>query len=310
MLLVEHGTPAWHDMRKQGIGASEVSALFGFARFGKTAVKVWESKQQGYQPAPYEEHQLMGLWLEPALLNLFEHRTGMKCFPNKNSLQHPNAPWLFATPDGIVDDGAPIDCKTSIHYAEWGEDGTDQIPTDYLIQVQTQIMCAGASHGWLVVFFSLYDKRIYRIDAHPQMQAEIMKVTGKMWSEWKAGKPPAPINPEDCRILWPMLTEKVVNIDTTSEDTTQQTLIDAIYQIDALDDEIRALKSQRDTMSTEIKAIVTKSDALKAAIAQYMGDARILSIDGLHAFRRTLRKGSDTPTLHRVRNKDAYTTAA
>ena len=303
-------SPAWHQARKNGIGASEVAALFGFARFGKTAATVWASKQPNYKPEPYEEHQLMGFWLEPALLNLFTLRTGIECLANSDSMQHPSASWLFATPDGFAADGAPIDCKTANNYQEWGDDGTDEIPTDYLIQMQTQIACAGASHGWLVVFLSLFDKRIYQIPANADMQAEIITVTGKQWTDWQAGKAPAPVNPTDCRMLWPMLTERTVNIDSTSEDSTTQTLMDAIYEIDALDDEIKAIKENREFLSTEIKTLTAKSDALKAAIGKYMGDAKLLMIDGLHAYRRMQRKGMDTPTIQRVRNKDAYNTAA
>ena len=299
-------TSAWHGARKGGIGASEVAALFGFARFGKTAATVWASKQPSYQPQPYEEHQLMGFWLEPALLKLFTHRTGIGCTGNATSRQHPTAPWLFATPDGYTDTGAPIDCKTANNYQEWGDDGTDEIPTDYLIQMQTQIACAGASEGWLVVFLSLLDKRIYRIPANAAMQAEITTVTGKQWTDWQAGKAPAPICPEDCRLLWPMLTDQTLDVDSTAEDSTTQTLMDAIYQIDALEDDVRAMKSQRDDITAEIKAISAKLDALKAAIGTYMGGAKLLLIDGLQAYRRMKRKGMDTPTIQRVRNKDAY----
>lgn len=302
--------PEWFTARKNGIGASEVAALFGFARFGKTAATVWASKQPNYQPTAYEEHQLMGFWLEPALLNLFTHRTGIACTANSDSVQHPTASHLFATPDGFTDEGAPIDCKTALQYTEWGEDGTDQIPTDYLIQMQTQIACTGASHGWLIVFLSLFDKRIYRIPANADMQAEIITVTGKQWADWQAGKAPAPVNPDDCRLLWPMLTERTLNIDSTQESEETQTLLDAVYEIDALDDEKRAIKSQRDELGSELKALEAKSDALKAAIATYMGDAKLLSIDGLPVYRRMQRKGMATPTLQRVRNKDAFQTAA
>lgn len=295
----------WYASRKSGIGASEVAALFGFARFGKTAVSVWASKQPGHQPEPEQEHQLMGHWLEPACLKLLAHREGIRADAAPGRYLCAAAPWLFASPDGITPD-AVVECKTARDYTEWGESGTDNIPTDYMIQCQTQMLCTGRQLCWLVVFFSLFDQRIYRIEAHAAMQARIIEHTGKVWSDWQSGIRPEPQNSDDCRRLWPFLTDETINLDTTHD--AGHPVLQAVWALDGLASDQAAIKAEKAAIRDRENEVKQQAEALKTAIAKTMGNARTLNIDGQPAYRRVQTARMNTPTIQRVRNADAYST--
>lgn len=149
----------WLEARKSGIGASEVSAIFGVGYANQSPITVWNSKVGGPQPEiPAEQLRRMarGKKLEPVIASEFEAETGLIAVdPGDYTIfRSSEYPWLFATLDRFTvhpDHGPiPVELK-AVHgrfHAEW--DIEEEPPLKFNVQTQTQMAVTGASHCYLV----------------------------------------------------------------------------------------------------------------------------------------------------------------
>lgn len=73
----------------------------------------------------------------------FECEHGILCEPGR-FVPHPSIEWLGASPDAVIPNGRiPVEskCPRMLH---------SEIPPKYYAQIQTQIQCLSAPHGWFV----------------------------------------------------------------------------------------------------------------------------------------------------------------
>src|SRR5208282_5362615 len=72
--------------------------------------------------------------------SLFERKTGWKVQNNLQTQRNPEHPFMLANLDGLLpSERAIAEFKTAVYTKgtkeEWGDEGTDEIPKHYLIQV-------------------------------------------------------------------------------------------------------------------------------------------------------------------------------
>lgn len=114
------------------------------------------------------------------------------------SLQHPNHPWLVAHPDGYAMEArngvlypkAMIQVKTAGHYfaKDWGEEGTDEIPDDYIVQVA----CEAALFSyeavdplpvWLPVLIGGNTFKVLRVEPPAKLCQYVIDKMVAFWTE-------------------------------------------------------------------------------------------------------------------------------
>lgn len=126
--------------RRSFIGGSDAAAVLGMSRW-RTPLDVWiEKTSVDPMPDTASEPMRWGSRLEPVIADDYAARHSVRLIESP-SIVHPDYPMISGTPDRlIVDaDGQPIaglEIKTSSRYDDWGADGTDEIPTEYLLQCQ------------------------------------------------------------------------------------------------------------------------------------------------------------------------------
>ena len=160
-------------LRPRGIGSSKAAPAIGLSRW-QNPFECW--LELTGQTAPFEgnERTKWGLILEPVVRQEYAERTGriVRLDPAA-TFWHPKHAFAYGHPDGITDDKRLYEGKTSRHSDEWGEPGSDQIPQEYMVQVQHMMACAGLEVCDVAVLIAGSDFRIYEIPADPQLQESI-----------------------------------------------------------------------------------------------------------------------------------------
>lgn len=136
---IEQGTPEWHEMRKNKIGASDAAPILCVSPF-KTPFQLFEEKL-GLRETANSPAIQRGNELEPIARTKFEHAFGLEVKPRV--LVHPEYSWMMASLDGISANGdvaVEIKCpgKASHLMAIEGK-----VPLHYMAQLQHQMAVAG-----------------------------------------------------------------------------------------------------------------------------------------------------------------------
>lgn len=125
------------EVRKKGIGSSEVGAVLGLNPY-LSPYDVWLEKTGQTEPWSGNERTRLGKRLEIPILMEYEERTGHKLdiFIDKTFV-HPERPWQLASPDALHTHRKGIAEAKLVGtrmLSQWGHPGTDQVPEYYLVQ--------------------------------------------------------------------------------------------------------------------------------------------------------------------------------
>lgn len=183
-------------LRRTGIGSSEIAAVAGISPYAKP-IDVWRSKVEGLE---IEETEPMrrGRLLEPALANWYAETTGA-ALREIGTVRHKRSDIALATPDRIATlDGAErvLEIKTaSFRLAEnWGDTGTDDVPSHYLLQAQWEMACADLPSADLAVLIGGDDFRVYHLIRDLELEAMLLQEAEKFWKDFVTTKRPPPVD--------------------------------------------------------------------------------------------------------------------
>ena len=125
----------------------------------------------------------MGKLLEPLVLAEYERRTGRAVEAAQLFVRDPEHPFLTATLDGVCADGRIVEAKTAGAWAkEWGDEGTDEVPDNYVIQCQHQMLVTGADAVDLAVLIGGQRFRLFEVKRNEDL---IGVVLGRCLEFWR-----------------------------------------------------------------------------------------------------------------------------
>jgi putative phage-type endonuclease len=152
---------AWLDLRRHGIGGSDVSAIVGLSNYA-TPLSVWLEKTGLYRPDddPSEAME-WGNILEPVVADEFSRRSGIPTTPYKFLLAHPEHPWMLANVDRLitadpvllVDEHGVYEGKTTNAFAraDWGTEDDPKVPDHALLQSHHYLAVTGLPYAYVAV---------------------------------------------------------------------------------------------------------------------------------------------------------------
>jgi len=192
----------WLSERRKGIGSSDAAAILGLSKW-KCAYEVWLDKTgQRHEPDKPTPQMVWGLRHEPSLSAAYEEEED--CLLVKPELlANPKHPWMLANIDRLrqTDDDREkiVELKTSFSREGWGDEGTDEVPELYLVQVTHQMethknarpdKCVPEAD--IAVLIGLSDFRIYTVPYNETLAAKITAMEGDFWRmvETKIEPPP------------------------------------------------------------------------------------------------------------------------
>lgn len=187
-------TPEEIEIRKTGIGASEIGAVAGLSPWAGP-LDVYLRKLGLVDDEPSEAAE-WGHALEPAIAARYARDTGAT-LASCTTMAHPSEPWILATPDRLAfqgDDEWLLEVKTaSLRVAHrWGEPGTDEVPEEYLAQVTWQMLVTGHRRADVALLLGGQDYRVYSVAYDAELAAALVERGRQFWfGHVEAQVPPA-----------------------------------------------------------------------------------------------------------------------
>jgi putative phage-type endonuclease len=241
------------DDRKHYLGASEAPAIVGLSRY-RTPLDVWMEKT-GKSEGPEETLAMkVGTALEPVVISLFEERTGDRVRNRQKQIAHRDYPFIRATLDGTTH-YAVVEAKTTGSYEGWGEEGTDEVPVEYIVQTQVQMAVTGLSIAWIPVLIGRADFRIYKIQKDADLINKIIEREVRFWDLVQTRTMPEPKTLSDLSLAYPRDAGKTVIADEAVEE----------------------LVIELSRLQAKEKGIEERRKELEAGIKGFMKDAKILT---------------------------------
>lgn len=207
-------SPEWYGLRVYDpdreipvvIGASEAAAACNQSPYS-SALQLYLEKR-GELQVQHDERALnrmdMGKRLEPIILDVYAERTDVVLERQLPLYLHPAANWIGATPDAIAsqkDSEWSVDTKaTGFRMIDksgedvnrFGEDGTDQIPVQYLFQAQQQMAVMGLARCDFPVLVDARELRVYTVFRNDDLIREIVSAEEELVERIRLGDPPEP----------------------------------------------------------------------------------------------------------------------
>lgn len=269
-------TDEWLAERKLHIGASEAAAACGLSPW-RQPLDVYLEKRGLAEPREETAAMRLGKRLEPVIAEEYSLRTGLEIVRGIPMLWRTDTPHIAASLDALTEpDFSPLELKSSSYRRshEFGDEGTDQIPDDYLVQVQQQMYVVGAEQAELAVLLDGRTLRLYTIRRHEHLIARMIELETELWQRIVTGDPPAPDfthpkTPDLIRSLYGVAEGKAID----------------------LPDEAVAAWADYQRLGEEEKRIEAERDALKAKVLYAIGDAAIADLgNGKQLTRSTVNR--------------------
>jgi putative phage-type endonuclease len=201
----------WHmslspeDLRK--IGGSDIAAILGRDPH-KSAVDVWQRITTGVEPEVDPEKAKLfrrGNLLEPVIRQMAKEDFGLtltgpkkwgkglaECIRASLDDQH----WFDPSE---LDGFEVVEFKSVAPDAshQWGQEGTDQVPTNYLLQVQFYLWVTGATKARVIPLIGVDDLRQYFVTANLDLHNLIAEAVDSFWHKNVLEKVPPPPDGSD-----------------------------------------------------------------------------------------------------------------
>lgn len=260
--------------RRFAVGGSEISMVLGLSKF-KTARQLYHEKR-GEIVTNWDEEDEVRWWgrmLEPVVRQKYAETTGRVVRLPTDTLFHPEHDFMCANLDGVSElpDGTDphgYEGKTAFHSTGWGDEDTDQIPEDYLLQTQHYLAVSG-----LPVFdvTTLIGRKFkyYTVEPDKELHGMIVEASRDFIRRVREGDPP----PLDYQHKTTLDVIKKINPGTNG--------VSLVASEDAI--KWRDLMDQASEVEKTAKA---QKDGYKARLLDIMGEsAQIVFPDG-KAYRR------------------------
>lgn len=158
----------WHELRKKGLGGSDIGTMLGFNTF-KSPYQLWLEKTEQIAADDISDKVAIqvGNELEDLVARIFTQQTGLKVQKDNKTHFHDDYPFLLANIDRkIVGQKALLECKTTgvFNKSQWVD---DEIPAPYLMQVQHYLNVLDFDKAYIAVIIGNNDflwKEIKRDD--------------------------------------------------------------------------------------------------------------------------------------------------
>jgi putative phage-type endonuclease len=254
-------TPEQLEFRRNGIGGSDVAAIFGISRW-KTPVDIYLEKI-GEAPIRKEtEWQYMGKKIESIIAEVFQEKTGKEvCNPIGTSI-HPEKTFMIANIDRqIVGESAILECKNTMLSHGWGDEGSDEIPDEYLLQVAHYTIVKNVDRAYIAVLIAGNSFRTYTYERNERLESTIISKEENFWNEHVLKRIPPPIqNIEDAKNLYKNSVFSSVMANTT--------LKEIIKDIKETKSKIKDLENYEDNL----KILIFKEMQFSEALADEFGN--------------------------------------
>jgi putative phage-type endonuclease len=185
------------------LGASDAAAVLGLSRW-QTPLGLWAEKTGQLPPNQNQSLAMeVGNELEELVCKLFTKRANRPVRRVNETQVHPNYSFIRANIDRrIIGEDAILEAKTCSGWKAKEWDG-DDIPQEYLIQVQHQLAVTGKERGYIAVLIGgNQDFRWKEVPRDNELIKEIIQREAEFWTKYVEPKVmPMTVTADDAETL-------------------------------------------------------------------------------------------------------------
>lgn len=258
--------------REHGIGASECAAVLGISPYC-TPYELWLIKT-GRMPKEdilTESRVRLRNFHEETIAREYAIQKNVKLKRVHKTLYHKKFPFMLCHLDRVVIGQRKIvECKSSMGWMKstWGEVGTDNVPMDYLAQVQHQYACSNLTEADMAVLIDIDDFRIYPIVRDNDVIKTIEERVEHFWRyHVEEDNAPEPTTRGDIKLLYPSNNGNFIEV--TAEATQ------LINEINTRKGLIKANETEQDELEVKLLNIIGEHDGIKddkETLVTYLAD--------------------------------------
>jgi putative phage-type endonuclease len=231
-------TSQQREERRLGIGGSDMPIIMGFSEY-KTPYQLYLEKiGQGKSSDNQNELQYWGSQLEGVIRDEFAKRHNVSV-ETPDTLIHPDYPFLRGNIDGFVpayNAVLEVKCSSAYRASDWGEDGSDNIPMPYLVQVAHYCTISNADCAYIAVLIGGNEYREYKYERNIEFENHIIGYAKRFWDCVQNKTPPNPEEIIDLRLLFPKQHPGKVKSINSDIEMKISSLFDTRLQIKKLSD--------------------------------------------------------------------------
>lgn len=259
-------------MRRTGIGGSEIAAIFGESRFA-APFDVWLAKVHDWEQ-PETEDMLRGTFLEPAIANWYAHRFGHDASRLRpcDTLRHRVHEWALCTSDRLVTAPTGKERILSIKAPrrggdDWGEPGTDNVPGEYLLQLQWE-WAIHASHGLhldeTMDLAAIIDGElaVFHVQADRELQGWLLQAAGAWWQRHVVGGTPPSLDGSSQAKAW--LKSRFPKDDNSARSATP-TEQGLLIELEFAESEFEAANQRFDDLANQLRQSMGSTSRLSGS---------------------------------------------
>lgn len=180
--------------RTKGIGGTDVAAIVGLSPY-KTAYDVWLEKTGKIEPQMETSAMRMGTRLEPLVLKMLSEETGLTAQAGGRFV-HPVRGWQVVNVDAVASiHDTILEAKTAGERQahRWGEEGSDDIPPEYLTQVTWYMSALEWARAAVGVLIGGQEFRYYFVSLDPELERFLLAKAEEFWFVHVKGDKEPPI---------------------------------------------------------------------------------------------------------------------
>jgi predicted phage-related endonuclease len=249
------------NIRKLGIGGSDVAAIFGEDEF-KDAFSVWATKKGGLaRPDKPNIRMVVGKFLEEGVLKLYEYITHRDIEYCDETSQHPERPWMVYTPDALCPaERIGVDAKVVAwdQRRQWGET-SEEIPMRVQLQAWWYMAALDYDRWDICALMGEGEPRIYQIERDREAEAAMLARVEEWYVRYILGdeRPPMGGNEDAARWLKQMYPRHTLDLrHASAEEITMLTEWVSVCV------EQRDLKRRRGLLETYLKSAIEDHEGL------------------------------------------------
>jgi len=235
--------------RKTFIGGSDAPVILGLVGW-KTRFELYQEKTGEKEPDDLSDVERVqwGIILEDSVAQMYMRRTGKKVRRvNKRIIdKHATFP-RCAQIDRRIVGGGILEIKTTdaSNSADWGPEGSSEIPPHYYSQVQHQLAVTSETIAEVAVLIGGNRMRLYLVPRDEEFIADLTAAELDFWGRCLARNPPDPITLDEATIRW----------GRTNAQPVSGTLIHGALaaELQALNAQLKETKARADEVELELK---------------------------------------------------------
>ena len=252
--------------RSKGIGGSDAAAVLGQSRY-KTPLDVYQDKMGYSEPFDGNLNTALGDYLENFIMEMYADQQDIEFEKPDPDIEmiHKDYPWMRCNLDFISRDKSIVgEIKCTSFSKGWGDEGTDEIPTEYLLQCAHNCIVAESFFGVkyekfpcvvLIQGFGGPQIKEFFYKRNPKLESLVIQKEKEFWLEHvEKETPPDPTNTKDKKIPIDQIIDESVVADATT--------IDLCEQHKKISEEIKSLKELDESVKAKIGATINDKTSL------------------------------------------------